>query len=200
MREGYGAVMRIMLLDQDMAIEATHLLDREYADTTEGTCRHVEDFALCDVGTKNAFGIALETIEGDVAGSDVSLKGAAGEVRLGSFRLKQTMLDQLILDRAVRAHLALRSISAMEAHEGVGQGVVELALDILIIDILRYRVINVKQGNGICGYAKSDILAQRAINVDLTGYRDAAAFSLHCVPFGWGVVIIVVCLARPCSL
>ena len=47
--ECHSAVMRIVLLDKHVAIEASHLGNGEYTDTSEGACRHVEHLALSDV-------------------------------------------------------------------------------------------------------------------------------------------------------
>lgn len=74
MREGYGTMMRITLLDQYVTIEATHLWNSEDTDTTERTCRNIEHLALSDVRTQVALRVALQTIECDVAGSNVTLQ------------------------------------------------------------------------------------------------------------------------------
>ena len=85
------------------------------------------------------------------------------------------MLDQLILDGAVRAHLARRRISAVEAHEGIGQIIVVLALDALVIHALRYGVVDVEQRHRILRYAGSDVFRKSSVDVYFAGYRDAAA-------------------------
>lgn len=54
MRESYGTMMRITLLDQYVTIEATHLWNSEDTDTTERTCRNIEHLALSDVRTQVA--------------------------------------------------------------------------------------------------------------------------------------------------
>ena len=135
MREGNGSVVRIALLDEDVTIEASHLGDCEDTDTTERTCGNIEYFTLGDVRAEIALRVALQAIECDVAGCDVALESTACEVGLATV-LKQTVLDELILDLAVRAHLALGSIAAVEAHEGVGELVAILADDVLVVDIL----------------------------------------------------------------
>ena len=115
----------VALLDQDVTVETAHLVDCEDADAAEGTGGNGQDFAFSDVGTQVALRVALQTVEGDVAGSDVAFQSAAGDVRSAAV-LQQTVLDQLVLNSAAGAHLAGRSIAAVEAHEGVVQGVVEL--------------------------------------------------------------------------
>ena len=132
MREGHSTMVRIALLDQHMAIEASHLRNGEYTNAAERTSLDVEDFAFCDVSTQLALAVTLQAVESDRAGCQIAFERAAGEVRIASFRLEETVLNQLILDSAVRAQLALRRIAAMEAHEGIGQCIVVLALDVFI--------------------------------------------------------------------
>ena len=111
------------------------------ADAAEGPGGHGQDLALGDVGAELALAVALQAIEGDVRGGNVALKGAAGEVGIAADRLQQAVLDQLVLDGAVAAHLAGGGVAAVEAHEGVGQLVVKLAADVLVVDVLRARVL-----------------------------------------------------------
>ena len=87
--------MRIPLLHQHMAVEPAHILDGEHADAAEGAGRYRQYLALGDVGAYGAFAVTLQAVEGDGAGRDVPFQGAAGEVRLASFRLQQTVLNQL---------------------------------------------------------------------------------------------------------
>lgn len=85
--ESNCAVVRISLLNQNMAIESAHFGDSKYCDTAEGTGRNVEDFALCNVAAELALGIALKSVEGDFGRSDVALEGTSCEVRLAALRL-----------------------------------------------------------------------------------------------------------------
>ena len=62
----------------------------------------------------------------------------------------------------------------MEAHEGVGDLIVELAGDVLVVDVLRHGVVDVQQRHRVAGDARADVLAQRAVDVHLAGDRDAA--------------------------
>ena len=64
-------------------------------------------------------------------------------------------------------------VAAVEAHEGIGQAIVELALDLLVIDVLGHGVVDVQQGDGIARHAGADVLAQGAVDVHLAGHRDA---------------------------
>ena len=61
----------------------------------------------------------------------------------------------------------------MEAHEGVGELVVELAGDILVVEILGHGVVDVQQGHGVAGEAGADVLAEGAVDVHLAGHGDA---------------------------
>ena len=63
----------------------------------------------------------------------------------------------------------------MEAHEGIGQLVIELAGDVLIINVLGHAVVDVQQGDGVAGGAHTDVLGQGTVNIDLAGHGDAAA-------------------------
>ena len=70
----------IALLDEHVAVEAAHLGNGEHADAAEGTGGHRQDLALGDVGAQVALAVTLQAVEGDLAGGDVALQGAAGEV------------------------------------------------------------------------------------------------------------------------
>ena len=170
-----STVVRISLLDEHVTIEASHFLDGEDCDAAEGTGRNVEDLALSNVGNELAVAVALQTIEGDVACCDVAFERSAGEIRIASCGLKQTVLNELILDGAVCAHLAGRSISAMEAHEGIGKLVVVFALDSLVVDVLRNGVVDIKKRDGVVGYASADVLGKSTVDIYFTGYRNATA-------------------------
>ena len=63
----------------------------------------------------------------------------------------------------------------MEAHEGISQLIIILALDVLIIDLLRNRVIDIEQCNGIVRSTHTDVLRERTIDINLASYRNAAA-------------------------
>ena len=98
MSESNCTVVRISLLNQNMAIESAHFGDSEYCDTAEGTGRNVEDLTLCNVAAELALGIALKSVEGDFRRSDVAFKSTSGEVRLAALGLKKSVLDELILN------------------------------------------------------------------------------------------------------
>ena len=63
----------------------------------------------------------------------------------------------------------------MEAHKGISQLVIVLALDILIVDVLRNRVVDVKQCNSIIRCTHTDVLRQSTIDINLASYRNTAA-------------------------
>ena len=64
----------------------------------------------------------------------------------------------------------------MEAHEGILDVVVmiKLALDLGLVHVTGYGVVDVQQGYGIVADKLSDILGKCAVDIHLTGYRDAA--------------------------
>ena len=66
-RESDCTVMRILLLNQHMTVEAVHLRNGEDADAAKAAGRYVQNLALCNVGLEFARGVALQTEEGDVA-------------------------------------------------------------------------------------------------------------------------------------
>ena len=101
MAEGDRAVVRVALLDEDVAVEPAHLRDGEDADAAEGTGLDGQDLALGDVAAEVAVGVALQAVEGNLARRDVSFECAAREVGLGACRFEQTVLDELILDGTV---------------------------------------------------------------------------------------------------
>ena len=84
------------------------------------------------------------------------------------------MLNQLILHRAAVAQLALRRVSAVEAHEGIGQRVIEPAANVLFIDVAGHGVVDVQQRHRVAGNARADVFAQRAVNVHLARHGNAA--------------------------
>lgn len=118
--EGDRTVVRVALLDETMTVEAAHLRDGEDADAAEAARMYRQNFTLCNVAAKHTVGIALEAIERNIACRNICLECAAREVGLGACRLKQTVLDELILDRAVGSELAGRRVAAVEPMEGVG--------------------------------------------------------------------------------
>ena len=93
--EGHRAVVGIALLQQHMSVEASHLRDGEDADAAEGAGSHRQHLALGDVGPQNALAVALDAVEGNVAGGDVPLQGAPGEVGLAAV-LQQPVLDGVL--------------------------------------------------------------------------------------------------------
>ena len=152
MPEGHRAMVRIVLLDQHMAVEPSHLLDREDPDPPEGTGRHRKDLPLRQIRPQLRVRCGLETVEGDLAGSDIPLQGPVGDLHR-----EGTGHDHLVLHLTGR-QLGGAGVAAVEAHEGVVQGIVELALDRLLVHILRHRVVDIQQGHHIVRYAGTDIL------------------------------------------
>ena len=78
MTESYSPMVRITLLNKNMPVETAHLLDGKNPDTAKAACGNREDFAFCDVGTDDAFTVALETIERDVGCCNIALQRRSG--------------------------------------------------------------------------------------------------------------------------
>ena len=174
MSEHNCSVMRIVALDQYVTIESSHFVDSEDTDTTEGSCRYIENFTFCNVCYQFAFGVALQTIECDVRSSDVTFKSSSCKVWFRSSWLKKSVLDELIFNGPGFAHLAFRSISTMESHKCICKFVVIFSFDIFVIDILRNGVVDVKQCNRVVGDAESDVLAECSVDINFAGYRDSS--------------------------
>ena len=173
MAEHNGAVMWIVLLDEDVTIEAAHVLDAEDTDRTERTCSHWQNLALSNVGAQLGVGRRLQAVDGGLSGLQVALQGAIGNLyRQGACH------DALEAHRAV-ANLVRGCVAAVEAHEDlfVSIFVAEelLALDALLVHVGRNGVVDVEQGDGILGDAGADKLRQRAIDVHLAAHGDAVA-------------------------
>ncbi len=175
MAERNRAVVRIVLLNENMAIETAHFLDCEHAAAAEAAGCDIKNLAFRNIRTEDAFRVALQTIEGDVGRRNVTLKGTAADIGLAAGGLQHTVLDQLILDRTVGAHLAGRSITAVEAHEGIIELIVILTLDLLIVHGSRNGVVDIEDGHRITGDAGAYVLRKRAIDIHFAGYRNAAA-------------------------
>lgn len=72
MTEGHGAVVRIVLLDEHMAVETSHLRNGENTDAAKGTGCNGKHLALRDIRTKLAVRRALQAVEGDGTRNNVS--------------------------------------------------------------------------------------------------------------------------------
>ena len=70
--------------------------------------------------------------------------------------------------------LACRSISTMESQKCISKLIIVFSFNIFIIDILWNRVVDIKQCNCIIGNAKSDVLAECSVDINLTGYRNSS--------------------------
>ena len=64
----------------------------------------------------------------------------------------------------------------MEAHKCICKRIIVLALDILVIYVLGNGVVDIKQCNSVSGNAHTDIFAQCAVDINLAGYGDSAAY------------------------
>ena len=172
MAECHRPMMGIALFKQYMAIEAAHFPDGKYADAAEAAGGHGQHFALGDIAAKIALAIALEPEEGNIAGGNIPFQGAPGEIRFAARRLQQTMLNELIFHRPLRAHLAGGRIAAMEAHEGIGELIIKFPLNLCRIQRSGHGIIDIQQRYRIPGNAGADIFGKRAVNIHLAGHRD----------------------------
>ncbi len=121
---------------------------------------------------KGGAGGALQPEESDRPRRDVALQGAAGKIGFASV-FEQAVLDQLIFQLAFR-ELAERRIAAVEPHEGILQRIGIFSVDLLVIQIRRNRIVDVEERDGVAGKAGTDVLAERAVDVDFTRDRNSA--------------------------
>ena len=168
MSESNCTVVRIVLLNQDMTVEASHFRNGEYADSAEGTGCHRQNLALCDVCAQLGIRCALQTVEGNVPGDDISFQST-----LGNFFRQASCHDELIFHLA-EGKLAGCGISAVEAHEGIFLGIVIFSFDVGFKHISGNRIVDIQQSNHIVADNGSDELTQSAVNINFTGYRDAS--------------------------
>ena len=169
MAEGHRAVMRVILLDQHMAVEPAHFRNGEYADGAEGTGRYGKHFALGDVCPQLRVGSALQAVERDVARCDIAFQGA-----LGHFFRQGPCHDSLELHLAER-QLVGRGVAAVEAHKGIFQRIAAVfSLDLCLIKVCGHGVVDIQQSHRILADHGADVFAQRAVNIHFAGYRDPA--------------------------
>ena len=95
---------------------------------------------------------ALQTIESDISRNNISFKSS-----VCNFYRKRSCHDHLVL-HLTEGKLAGSCISTMESHECICKFVIIFSFDIFVIDILRNRVVDVKQCNCILAYNCSDEL------------------------------------------
>ena len=150
MSEGHCAVMREVALDQDMTVEALHLRNREYTDASEGMSSHRQNLAICNIGTQSVICGALQTEEGDVARNNIALQGS-----LGYLLRKASCHDQLILHLA-EGQLLCGGIAAVETHEDIMALVIKLVLNLTVVKIIRYRIVDIQERHCILADTGSD--------------------------------------------
>ena len=153
MAECHRAVMGIIALDQHMTIEPLHLRNGKDADAAEGTGGNRKDLTVGHISPQPAVSGALEAEECDVARGDISLKGT-----LSYFLRKTSCHDQLVFHLA-EGQLLRAGVAAVEAHEHIVAGVVIFALDVLIVEIVGHRVVDIQKRHHIIADAGSDELA-----------------------------------------
>ena len=143
MVKSHCTMVGISLLYEYMTIETTHLRNSKHTDATKRTRRNIKHFTLCNVGFQLAFCITLQTIESYLACCNVSFECTTSKVWLATL-FQKTVLNELILNGTSAAHLTFGSVSTMESHKSVGEFIVIFAFNIIVINVSRNRVIDVK--------------------------------------------------------
>ena len=59
MSEGHGAMMRILLFNEHVTVEAPHLRNSENTDAAKGTGDGWQNLALCDIRTQDTLNFTL---------------------------------------------------------------------------------------------------------------------------------------------
>ena len=67
MSECNRSVMRIILLDQNVTVETSHLMNGKYANASERTGCNRKDFSLCHIRAQLIVGSGLQAVECDIA-------------------------------------------------------------------------------------------------------------------------------------
>lgn len=135
MTEGYRAMMRVVVGNQNMAVEAIHFWNGEDADAAKRAGGNRQNLTLGHIGPEAALCRSLQPVEGNLAGQNIPFQSAAGDVRL-AVRLETALHDELMLHRCA-LQAAGGGVAAVKAHEGLVQPVVILAGDVCIIDVSR---------------------------------------------------------------
>ena len=145
-------VVRIALLYQYVSVESSHLLDAEDTDSTEGTSSYRQDLTLSCIRTQSSVSSRLKSEECDLAGLDVAFKSTSCDIRL-NIRLKTSVHDELILHNRV-VQYAAAAVAAVEAHECISLSIIELAFDVLSVNVAGNGIVDIQQSNNIVGYAR----------------------------------------------
>ena len=158
------AVVREVLLDKEVSVESAHLLDSENADAAERLSSNRENLTFCNISSDLAVRCGLQSVECDIAGSDVAL-----ECTVCNLYRKSSCHDHLVLHLACSKLLGA-CVTAVEAHECICELVIELACDGLIVHIMRYGVVDVEESNDIFRDNISEVLREAAIDINFAGY------------------------------
>ena len=156
-----------------MAVKSSHFVDGKNSNAAEGTCGNREYLALCNVCRKLSVSCGLETEEGYLRGNDIALESTSCDIRL-LIRLQTSVHDELILHLA-GGKLLCGGVSAVEAHECVCMSISELALDVILVNVRRNSVVDIKQSYRIIGNALSYVLAYSSPDIYLAGNGNASS-------------------------
>ena len=159
--------MWIILFDQYVTVESSHLRNCKHSDRSEGFCSNRKYFSLCNISTKYIVRCTLQSVECDISRFDVSLKCS-----LCNLDWKRSCHDHLIFHFA-ESKFAGSCISTMESHKCIFLCIWEFCFNALFIHICRYCIIDVEECNCILADNSSDELAECSVNINLTGYRDS---------------------------
>ena len=161
--------MWIAFFDQLMTIESSHLRNREDTDATEGTGSNRKYFTVCHISAQFSVSRTLQTEECDISRYDISF-----QCSLCHFFRKGSCHDQLIFHGA-GSQFSGCGITTVESHKCIFVCIIIFSFDFTFIHICRYGIVDIQQGYSIVTYHCSDKFTQCAIDIHLTGYRDASS-------------------------
>ena len=161
-----GAVMREILSDQPVTVESAHFLNRKYTDAAKALCCHRKYLTFRCIGTKLVVGSGLQTVECDLARNNVALDRSIAPI------LRMRPCHNSLIGQMRIGKLGGAGVSAVEAHEGIGELVIEAAPDGLIVHVVRHGVVDIQQGHFILAHAKTDVLGKCSVDINFAAYRD----------------------------
>ena len=151
--KGDCPMVRVISLDQYMAVESPHLRNGKYANSAKGSGGNRQHLALGDIAAELIVGSGLQTVKGNISGHNISLQSTVGHLHR-----KRSCHDHLVL-HAAESQFSGAGISTVEAHKGVLVGIIEFLLDRFLIHIFRNGVVDVKESYHIIAHCRADKLA-----------------------------------------